>query len=78
MEIKEQIPEEEIEEGVDRSELNIQQFMNDMRMLGEQVNSKDIAKPAFHYGDGAVTNYLLWLMLGELVMLNNSLNEEEE
>ena len=69
---------EEITEETDnRSGLNIQQFMNDMRMLGEQVNSRDITKPAFHYGDGAVTNYLLWLMLGELMMLNDKLEDEE-
>jgi len=73
--IKEEMQPEEIEE-VDRSQLNIQQFMDDMRMLGEQVNNKELAKPNFHYGDLSVTNYLLWTMLGELQMLNNKMDEE--
>ena len=64
------------EEKNKRNHLNIQEFMNDMRLLGEQVNSKDIAKPVFHYGDLTVTNYLLWLVLGELMMLNDSLNDD--
>ncbi len=65
------------EEEVERSNLNLQKFMDDMRMLGEQVNSREIAKPAFHYGDLAITNYLLWLMLGEITILNDKLEEEE-
>ena len=69
--------ENEIMEEDPRSNLNIQQFMDDMRMLGEQVNSKDIAKPNFNYGDGAVTNYLLWTMLGELMILNDRVEDEE-
>jgi len=59
-----------------RSMLNIQQFMDDMRMLGEQVNSKELAKPNFHYGDLSVTNYLLWTLLGEIMILNDKLDEE--
>ena len=74
--IKEQI-DEEIEESVDRKNLNLQQFMNDMRMLGDQVNSKELSKPTFHYGDLAITNYLLWLLLGELTILNDNLEEED-
>lgn len=69
----EEIPEKEIEVKRD-----IQQFMNDMRMIGEQVNSRELAKPTFHYGDLAVTNYLLWLMLGEIADLNTTINEEAE
>ena len=65
-------------EIIDRNELNIQQFMNDMRMLGEQVNNKDLVKPLFHYGDASVTNYLLWLLLGEAMLLNDKLNEDKE
>ena len=59
-----------------RSMLNIQQFMDDMRMLGEQVNSKELAKPNFHYGDLSFTNYLLWTLLGEIMILNDKLDEE--
>ena len=66
-----QIDEEQT--GIDRSELNIQKFMDDMRLLGDQVRDKNLAKPVFHYGDGAVTNYLLWLILGELQILNDEL-----
>ena len=82
METKEEIKTEEIQEEVseseERSQLNIQQFMNDMRMLGEQVNDRNLVKPVFHYGDASVTNYLLWLMLGELTILNNKLKEDED
>lgn len=67
---------EEVKMEDNRSELNLQQFMNDMRMLGDQVRSKDLAKPNFNYGDISVTNYLLWLLLGEIMMLNDKLDEE--
>ena len=76
-EIKEQAEEQVEEELIDRSQLNIQQFMNDMRLIGDQVKDKRLVKPPFHYGDGSVTNYLLWLVLGELMMLNDNLVEEE-
>ena len=69
--IKEQIETEEVEVGRD-----IQQFMNDMRTVGNQVRDKNLVKPAFHYGDLGVTNYLLWLILGEMADLNNKLEEE--
>lgn len=58
---------------IDRSQINIQKFMDDMRMLGLQVNNKDLDKPVFNYGDASVTNYLLWTMLGELQILNNTI-----
>lgn len=67
---------EETEEKVNRANLNIQQFMNDMTLIGDQVNNKDLIKPAFHYGDLSVTNYLLWLLLGEMTILNDNLEEE--
>lgn len=81
-EIKEQLEEVQQEDTkqseVDkRSELNIQKFMEDMRMLGEQVNDRNLIKPVFHYGDASVTNYLLWLVLGELMSLNDKLEENE-
>lgn len=63
---------EEIEEQeLERKNLNLQQFMNDMHMLGLQVKDKNLIKPAFNYGDLGITNYLLWLILGELTILNN-------
>ena len=81
METKEELQPEEIQEEVleneGRTHLNIQQFMLDMQMLGDQVKDRDLVKPVFHYGDLGVTNYLLWLMLGELMMLNSKLSEEE-
>ena len=75
-EIKEQVEEvreEELEETNERSEFNIQQFMLDMQMVGDQVRSRELVKPTFHYGDLTISNYLLWLILGELTILNNKL-----
>lgn len=76
------MPEEEVEVAplnqVDRSHLSLQQFMNDMGMVGTQVRSPKIAKPAFHYGDLSVTNYLLWLILGEMMMQNDKEAQETE
>jgi len=68
-EIKEQ---EEIE-----TSRNIQQFFDDMRMLGDQLRDKSLVKPVFDSGAPEVTNYLLWLILGELVDLNYNLEEED-
>ena len=56
---------------IDRGELNLQRFFNDMEMIGTQVNSGKIKKPNFFYGDISVTNYLLWLILAELMMKND-------
>ena len=56
--------------------LNLQSFMDDMKTLGDQIRDKNLRKPAFHYGDLAVTNYLLWLMLGELRILNEKIGRE--
>ncbi len=69
--IKEQI-EEDFEVRRD-----IQQFMTDMRTIGDQVKDRNLVKPAFAYGTLEVTNYILWLILGELSDLNNKLEEEE-
>lgn len=77
--VKEQIHEIEIkeDENIDRSNLNIQQFMDDMSSLRDQTQDKDLRKvTAFNYGDGTITNYLLWLLLGEIMILNDKLNEE--
>ena len=70
-EIKEQA-EEETEVSRD-----IQQFFNDMRLLGDQLRDRNLVKPVFDSGAPEVTNYLLWLLLGEIVDLNNKLEEEE-
>lgn len=76
--IEEKLDMDESNINEERKILNLQQFMNDMSLLGRQVNHKDLLKPNFNYGDGTITNYLLWLVLGELMMLNNKVNEEEE
>jgi len=73
-EIKEQA--EEVVEENPRTELNIQQFFNDMRLLSDQLRDRDLVKPVFDSGAPEVTNYLLWLLLGEAMMLNDKLNEE--
>ena len=78
-EIKEQI--EEVEEAEDmegnpRADLNIQQFFNDMRLLGDQMGDRDLVKPVFDSGAPEVTNYLLWLCLAELMNLNDKMEEE--
>lgn len=64
------------EDKLDSDELNIQKFMEDMIMLGQQIKNPDLQKPNFHYGDLSVTNYLLWLMLGELMKLNDEIKED--
>lgn len=74
--IKEVLEEETIEE-IDRTNLNIQQFMNDMRLVSDQVKDRNLVKPPFAYGTLEVTNYLLWLILGELTILNDELQDEE-
>ena len=73
--IKEQIEEVEQDEENPRVDLNIQQFFNDMRILGDQLRDKDLVKPVFDSGAPEVTNYLLWLILGELMMLNDEVRE---
>lgn len=62
---------------VNRDELSLQRFFDDMSMIGRQVNSSQFKKPSFHYGDLSITNYLLWLMLAELMMLNDKQNVGE-
>lgn len=58
-----------IEEKLNRDDLSLPKFFTDMSELGKQVQK--INKPTFDYGQLAITNYLLWLILGELQMLNN-------
>lgn len=54
-----------------RSNINLQQFLNDMSMIQQQLSNPDLDKPAFDVGNSAVTNYLLWLCLAEMMMINN-------
>ena len=54
-----------------RNNLTLQHFMNDMMLVGDQTRQPDLEKPSsFNYGDLTVTNYLLWLILAELMILN--------
>ena len=67
---KEQMVERK-ELDVSRETLTLTSFFDDMNRLGAQVrNAKD--KPTFHYGDLGVTNYLLWLVYGQLKIMNGS------
>jgi len=76
--VKEEIGMEVDTPVTDRGDLTIANFMDDMIMLGTQVRNPQLKKPNFHYGDLSVTNYLLWLMLAELMMLNDKINGDEE
>lgn len=70
----------EVLEEVEEVEVkrDIQQFMTDMQKISDQVKDRNLVKPYFDYGSLEVTNYILWLCLGELVDLNDKLNEDEE
>jgi len=69
----------EIKEQAEETETsrNIQQFFEDMRLLSDQLRDKNLVKPVFDSGAPEVTNYILWLILGELVDLNYKLEEED-
>lgn len=54
-----------------RSNINLQHFLNDMSLIQKQLTDPNIIKPAFDVGNSAVTNYLLWLILAELMMMND-------
>ncbi len=54
-----------------RSNINLQQFLNDISMIQQQLSDPDLKKPAFDVGNSAVTNYLLWLILAELTIMND-------
>jgi len=57
---------------VERKNINLQQFMDDMMLLSSQIKNPNLKKPtSFNYGDLTVTNYLLWLILAELKILNS-------
>ena len=56
--------------------LDLQSFMNDMDNLEKQTRDSNIKKTTFEYGNLEVTNYLLWLLLGEIMKLNDKLGGE--
>ncbi len=60
----------EIEDEEIDLDLSLQAFMDDMGGLGRSVNNNDLKKPTFNYGSLEITNYLLWLTLGELKIMN--------
>jgi len=60
---------------VSRDDLNLQKFMDDMSFIGNQVRDPKLKKPFFHYGDVAISNYLLWLIMAELMMLNDKIDK---
>jgi len=63
---------------IDRSNINLKSFFKDMNLIGKQVRDPSIEKPDFHYGDVSVTNYLLWLILAELMMTNDLFEDEND
>ena len=64
-------------EKIKREDLTLQQFMNDMQLVGNQTRDRKMKKPTFDYGQLSVTNYLLWLILAELMISNNKEEEKE-
>ena len=57
---------------IKRDEIDLQHFMDDMMLISKQVNDRNLRKPtSFNYGSLEITNYLLWLCLAELMILNN-------
>jgi len=66
-----------MEEENKRNNLTIQDFMNDMRILDEQLKDRELVKPNFDFGSNVVTNYINWLLLGEIMRLNDNLEDEE-
>jgi len=66
-----QVDEEQVEEIITRDKMTLQDFMNDMDNLGSALRSRELKRPVFDIGAPEVHSYLLWLILGELMMLNN-------
>lgn len=71
--VEEQLPQNNSEE-ITRESLSLSHFFDDMSLLGRQVR-KTRNKPIFFYGDLSVTNYLLWLMLGELMRISDDIKK---
>ena len=72
---KQSVNESNSDKPINRNDLNIQHFMDDMQLIGNQVKNTKLRKPNFFYSDLSVTNYLLWLIMAELMILNK-LGEE--
>lgn len=62
--------EQPAEQDVVQEDLSIQRFMDDMQFIGNQIRSGDVKKPNFDYGQLAISNYLLWLIYAQLLILN--------
>ena len=60
---------------VNRDDLNLQRFFDDMSFIGQQIKDPKMKKPFFHYGDLAISNYLLWLVYAEIRMLNDKIDK---
>lgn len=54
-----------------RETLNLSHFLSDMSLVQSQLRDPNLSKPAFDVGSSAVTNYLLWLILAELMISND-------
>lgn len=61
----------DIVKKINRSNINLQHFLNDMSLIQQQLKDPNLDKPAFDVGNSAVTNYLLWLILAEMMIMNN-------
>ena len=59
------------EKKTNRSHLNLQKFLDDMGLVQTQLKDPNLNKPAFDVGNNAVRNYLLWLILAELMLIND-------
>lgn len=57
--------------SINRGNINLNSFLNDMRLIQTQLKDPDLDKPSFDVGNSAVTNYLLWLVLAEMMIMNN-------
>ena len=56
---------------VDRSSINLQRFLDDMAFIRQQSDDPALRKPAVDVGASSITNYLLWLILAEMMIMNN-------
>jgi len=60
---------------VNRDDLSLQRFFDDMSFIGQQIKDPKMKKPFFHYGDLSISNYLLWLIYAEMRMLNDKIDK---
>jgi hypothetical protein len=69
---------EEVTNKVNRNSLSLNKFFSDMSYIGKQLRDPELKKPSFNFADNGVTNYLLWLILAELMMINDNMEENIE